>query len=54
MALDHADVEPRMRQIRKQGLDLADSFPVYPGILRRRYGQDRGACDFWLRGLSSL
>jgi glycine hydroxymethyltransferase len=45
-ALDHADDEMRMRQIREQTLDLADRFPVYPGILRRLYEQDRGAYDF--------
>jgi glycine hydroxymethyltransferase len=45
-ALDHADDEMRMRQIRDQTLDLADRFPVYPGILRRLYEQERGAYDF--------
>ncbi|MBW1810122.1 MAG: serine hydroxymethyltransferase [Deltaproteobacteria bacterium] len=45
-ALDHADNEMRTRQIREQTLDLADRFPVYPGILRRLYEQDRGAYDF--------
>ncbi len=45
-ALDHADDEMRMRQIREDTLDLADSFPVYPGILRRLYEQDRGAYEF--------
>jgi glycine hydroxymethyltransferase len=44
-ALDHADDEMRTRQIRDQTLDLADRFPVYPGILRRLYEQDRGAYD---------
>ena len=45
-ALKHSDDEMRMRQIREQTLDLSDSFPVYPGILRRLYEQDRGAYDF--------
>jgi glycine hydroxymethyltransferase len=45
-ALDHADDEMRTRQIREQTLDLADRFPVYPGILRRLYEQERGAYDF--------
>ena len=44
-ALDHADDEMLMRQIRDQTLNLADRFPVYPGILRRLYEQDRGAYD---------
>jgi glycine hydroxymethyltransferase len=45
-AFDRADDEMRTRQIRDQTLDLADRFPVYPGILRRLYEQDRGAYDF--------
>ena len=44
-ALDHAGDEMRTRQIRDQALDLADRFPVYPGILRRLYEQERGAYD---------
>jgi glycine hydroxymethyltransferase len=44
-ALDNADNEMFMRQIRDQALHLADRFPVYPGILRRLYEQDRGAYD---------
>jgi glycine hydroxymethyltransferase len=44
-ALDHADDEMGTRQIREQTLDLADRFPVYPGILRRLYEQERGAYD---------
>ena len=44
-ALDHADDEMIMRQIRDQTLNLADRFPVYPGILRRLYEQERGAYD---------
>jgi glycine hydroxymethyltransferase len=44
-ALEHSDDEMIMRQIRDQTLHLADRFPVYPGILRRLYEQDRGAYD---------
>ena len=45
-AIDRADDEMRTRQIRDQTLDLSDRFPVYPGILRRLYEQERGAYDF--------
>jgi glycine hydroxymethyltransferase len=45
-ALDHAEDEMRMRQIRDQALDLADRFPIYPGLLRRLLEQNHGAYDF--------
>ncbi len=44
-ALDHAGDEMRIRQIREETLDLADRFPVYPGILRRLYEQESGAYE---------
>lgn len=42
-ALDHPKDENRLRRLREETLDLADRFPVYPGILRRLYEQDRSA-----------
>jgi glycine hydroxymethyltransferase len=46
-ALDHSEDEMRMRQLREEALDLADRYPVYPGILRRLLEQQsRGAYDF--------
>jgi len=45
-ALENEDNEMRMRQIREETLDLSDRFPVYPGMLRRLYEQDRGAYEF--------
>jgi glycine hydroxymethyltransferase len=42
-AIDHRGNEVRQAQLREEALDLADRFPIYPGILRRLYEQERGA-----------
>jgi glycine hydroxymethyltransferase len=42
-ALDHPDDDLRQRQAREASLDLADRFPIYPGILRRLYEQEHGS-----------
>jgi glycine hydroxymethyltransferase len=42
-ALDHPHDEARLHQLRDETLDLADRFPVYPGLLRRLYEQERNA-----------
>ncbi len=42
-ALDHRNDEIRLRQAREASLDLADRFPIYPGILRRLYEQEHGS-----------
>ena len=44
-ALEHRDDRVRQRLLREETLDLADRFPIYPGILRRLYEQDRGAYE---------
>jgi glycine hydroxymethyltransferase len=44
-ALEHPDDDLRRQQLREATRDLADRFPVYPGILRRLYEQERGAYD---------
>jgi len=44
-ALDNSDDSVRLRLLREETLDLADRFPVYPGILRRLYEQERSAYD---------
>ncbi len=43
VALDHKTDEIRLRQAREAALDLADRFPIYPGILRRLYEQEHGS-----------
>ncbi len=42
-ALTHSDDAARLRLLREETLDLADRFPVYPGVLRRLYEQERSA-----------
>ncbi len=42
-AIDQRGNEVRQEQLREETLDLADRFPVYPGILRRLYEQENGA-----------
>ncbi len=42
-AMVHSDDSVRLRLLREETLDLADRFPVYPGILRRLYEQERSA-----------
>ena len=44
-ALEHSDDASRLRLLREETLDLADRFPVYPGILRRLYEQERSAYE---------
>ena len=44
-ALEHSDDSVRLRLLREETLDLADRFPVYPGVLRRLYEQERSAYD---------
>ncbi|NMC68866.1 MAG: serine hydroxymethyltransferase [Myxococcales bacterium] len=34
-----------LQHLRNETLDLADRFPIYPGILRRLYEQERGAYE---------
>lgn len=43
VALDNPHDEMRQGQLRDATLDLADRFPIYPGILRRLYEQENGA-----------
>jgi glycine hydroxymethyltransferase len=42
-ALLKPEDEMLRQQLREETLDLADRFPIYPGILRRLYEMDRGA-----------
>ena len=44
-ALKHSDDKVRLRLLREETLDLADRFPVYPGVLRRLYEQEQSAYD---------
>jgi glycine hydroxymethyltransferase len=44
-ALDRPADKNLHQHLREETLDLADRFPIYPGILRRLYEQDRGAYD---------
>ncbi|MFH2007696.1 MAG: serine hydroxymethyltransferase [bacterium] len=44
-ALDHSDDKVKLRLLREETLDLADRFPIYPGLLRRLYEQERSAYD---------
>jgi glycine hydroxymethyltransferase len=41
-SLDYPTDDLRQRQARESSLDLADRFPIYPGILRRLYEQEHG------------
>jgi glycine hydroxymethyltransferase len=43
MALDDPDDEIRREQLREETENMADRFPIYPGILRRLYELERGA-----------
>jgi glycine hydroxymethyltransferase len=44
-AIDNRGRDPLLQQLREETLDLADRFPIYPGILRRLYEQEQGAYD---------
>jgi glycine hydroxymethyltransferase len=44
-ALDRPEDKSLHLRLREETLDLADRFPIYPGILRRLYEQERGAYD---------
>jgi glycine hydroxymethyltransferase len=44
-AMVHSDDSVRLRLLREETLDLADRYPVYPGILRRLYEQERSAYE---------
>jgi glycine hydroxymethyltransferase len=42
-ALDYPDDDLRQRQAQEASIDLADRFPIYPGLLRRLYEQEHGS-----------
>jgi glycine hydroxymethyltransferase len=42
-AIDSRRDEQVMQRLREETMDLADRFPIYPGILRRLYEQEHGA-----------
>ena len=44
-AIDEREDDVRQEQLREETEALADRFPIYPGILRRLYEQERGAHD---------
>jgi glycine hydroxymethyltransferase len=44
-AIDEREDDVRREQLREEIEALADRFPIYPGILRRLYEQERGAHD---------
>jgi glycine hydroxymethyltransferase len=44
-AIDNRSDKAVLQHLRNEALDLADRFPIYPGILRRLYEQERGAYE---------
>lgn len=42
-ALEHHRDPDFLRRLREESMNLADRFPIYPGLLRRLYELDRGA-----------
>ncbi|RJO64788.1 MAG: serine hydroxymethyltransferase [Myxococcales bacterium] len=49
-ALDNPQDETLLRQLRNLTLDLADRFPIYPGVLRRLCEQDQRAGAYEVGG----
>jgi glycine hydroxymethyltransferase len=45
VALSNARDRVLHRRLREETLDLCDRFPIYAGLLRRLYEQDRGAYE---------
>jgi len=44
-ALSNPDDRVLLRRLREETLDMCDRFPIYAGLLRRLYEQDRGAYE---------